>query len=142
MAGPYYVDVAVGHDANAGTSEGAGNAWASWRKAADTVVAGDHVHVKASGVYSAADGENDCICLIDTPGTLNTPIVWEGYYATPGDGGIVTLDADVNTLANAIRTDMGGGNVFHVFKGFVMTGATSHGFNGGGGNDDRIGLIP
>jgi hypothetical protein len=33
----YYVDTAVGNDGNAGTSEGAGNAWATIDKAMNTV---------------------------------------------------------------------------------------------------------
>lgn len=134
----YYVDVAVGDDGNLGTSPGAGNAWASFEKAADTVAAGDTVYVKASGVYSAQDGANGCICLIDTLGTNIAPIVWRAYFATIDDGGIVKMDASVNALVNVIKTDMAGGSVFNVFEGFEITGATSHGVVGGIGNDDHI----
>ena len=79
----YYVDTAVGDDANAGTSEGAGNAWATIDKAMNTVAAGDKVWVKASGTYD----ENG---NIDTAGSLLSPIEFEGYSSTTGDNGKVT----------------------------------------------------
>jgi len=50
----YYVDTAVGDDGNLGTSEGAGNAWATIQHAVDNVAADDKVWVKASGTYSEA----------------------------------------------------------------------------------------
>ncbi len=137
----YYLDVVLGNDGNAGTSPGAGNAWASFEKAAGTVIAGDWVYVKASASYTAEDASNDCICLIDIPGTNIAPIVWVGYYEFPGDGGIVTMDASVNVLANVIRTDMSGGSVFNVFKNFEMAGATGVGLSGGAGSDDYINLV-
>lgn len=141
MVEVYYIDVVLGDDGNIGKSPGAGNAWASFEKAAGTVVAGDLVWVKASASYTAEDASNDCICLIDTPGTMTEPIVWVGYYEFPGDGGIVTMDASSNVLANVVRTDMSGGDVYHVFEGFEMTGATSHGFNGNGGADRSTKVI-
>src|SRR3990167_8766585 len=37
----YYVEPGIGADVNLGTSQGAGNSWATLQKAADTAVAGD-----------------------------------------------------------------------------------------------------
>lgn len=81
----YYIDGAVGDDANAGTAEGAGNAWASMSKAFSTVVAGDTVWVKASVTYT------DQATFLPV-GANNAWIRYEGYTTTPGDGGIVTFD--------------------------------------------------
>ncbi len=129
FANTYYVDVAVGADGNAGTSEGAGNAWATLEKAADTVGANDKVFVKASGSYVAeynTGGAKDCVLYIITVGAAATSIVWEGYFSTPGDGGIVTIDANTNTLGSAaltaLTTDM-----YNVFKNFYFTGASGAG---------------
>ena len=52
MATTWYVDGAVGNDSNAGTSPGAGNAWATIGKATSTAAAGDTVNVKASATYT------------------------------------------------------------------------------------------
>ena len=82
----YYVDGAVGNDGNAGTSEGAGNAWATIDHAMNTVAAGDKVFVKATGTYSETP-------VMDTVGASNNPITFEGYTTTPGDNGKVTVDA-------------------------------------------------
>jgi hypothetical protein len=86
----YYVDGAVGDDANAGTSEGAGNAWATMDNAMNNVAAGDIVYVKASATYNE-------IATIDTLGTSTLPIQFIGYTTTPGDSGIVTCDGGSST---------------------------------------------
>lgn len=81
----YYVDGVDGNDANAGTSEGSGNAWATIQKAADTVVAGDNVYVKGNGTYAES-------VTLATAGTAALPIAWAGYTTTPDDEGIATID--------------------------------------------------
>ena len=109
----YYVDGAVGNDANAGTSEGAGNAWATIDKAMNTVVAGDHVYVKASATYSESPS-------IDTAGAITNPIVFEGYSSTPGDNGKVTI-SDATTC---LTTSFGGfTSAYYWFRNFKFNGS-------------------
>ena len=125
----YYVDVAVGNDVNAGTSEGAGNAWASIGKALDTVVAGNTVYVKASGDYTAQHGASGAIGEFKTGAAVADFILFEGYTTTPGDGtfACVTLDAGPNTLANCLKypaTDM---YLYYAFRFFRFTGASGDG---------------
>ena len=79
----YYVDTVDGLDTNAGTSEGAGNAWKTIAKAQATVAAGDVVYIKASGTYDEA-------VTLTTSGTNTAHIRWFGYTTTPGDNGLVT----------------------------------------------------
>jgi hypothetical protein len=120
VAGPYYVDGAVGDDANAGTSEGAGNAWATVDKAMNTVAAGEKVWVKASATYNE-------LATIDTVGgSGNTPIEFEGYTSATGDGGKATIDGQ-STRANCIADSLGVVGGYYIFKNFILTGATSHG---------------
>ena len=110
----YYVDGAVGNDSNAGTSEGAGNAWATIDKAMNTVVAGDKVFVKASATYA----EN---ATIDTAGGFGNPIVFEGYTSTTGDNGLVTHNAGTSS---ACITSAATSGVHYIFKNFDWNGST------------------
>ena len=86
----YYVDGAVGNDANAGTAEGAGNAWATIGKAESVIGSGDHVYIKASAAYTEE------VTLALSYGTSQTPPWYEGYTDTPGDGGRITWNAGTN----------------------------------------------
>lgn len=92
----YYLDSALGSDANAGTAEGAGNAWQTWGKALSTAAAGDTVHVKSSAAYT----------LTASPTCANSgsiaagPIQIIGYQTTPGDGG---TKPTVTSATNSIR---------------------------------------
>jgi hypothetical protein len=122
----YYVDTAVGNDGNAGTSEGAGNAWATIDKAMNTVAAGDQVWVKASGNYNE-------LATIDTAGGSATPIVFEGYTTTTGDNGRVTIDGQ-STRASCINEAIAG-NIYYIFSNFVFTGATGDGVDFGTSED-------
>ena len=99
----YYVDVAVGNDGNAGTSEGAGNAWASIGKAMQTVASADLVHIMGTGTYSAEDGSTGCIGKIITAGYITIL----GNGGEIGDGGKATLDAGVNGLDYCIGNSGG-----------------------------------
>ena len=110
----YYVDGAVGNDGNAGTSEGAGNAWATIDHAMNTVVADDKVFVKASATYA----EN---ATIDTAGGFGTPIVFEGYTSTPGDHGLVTHNAGASS---ACITSAATSGVHYIFLNFDWNGST------------------
>jgi hypothetical protein len=103
----YYVDTSVGNDGNAGTSEGAGNAWAT------TVIAGDKVWVKASGTYVEDPA-------IDTAGGTTTPIVFEGYQNSTGDNGKVTISG----VTNCLTTTLGSGESRYIFKNIIFNGGT------------------
>jgi len=75
FADTYYVSVS-GDDTYAGTATN--TAWRTIQKAADSVVAGDTVYVKA-GDYG---NEN---VVMGTDGTSSAKIIFEGYQNTPGD---------------------------------------------------------
>ena len=87
----YYVDGAVGNDTNLGTSEGAGNAWATIQYASDNIAAGDKVFIKASASYAEA-------VTVTTLAAYDNSIIWEGYTTTPGDGGKITMDGGGSLL--------------------------------------------
>lgn len=115
----YYVDGAVGNDGNLGTSEGAGNAWATIDKAMNEVAAGDKVWVKASATYTET-------ATIDTAGGEgSTPIIFEGYTSSPGDHGKVTIDAEdtrPSCVADSILT-----GIHYVFRNFILKNSTGDG---------------
>lgn len=110
----YYVDGAVGNDANAGTSPGAGNAWATIGHAASTVAAGDKVNVKNSASYAE-------LVAITTSGSVTANIVWEGYTTTVGDGGRAIIEGG-NTRATCLHL---ADKIFNVWKNFTFQGATT-----------------
>ena len=115
----YYVDGAVGNDTNAGTSEGAGNAWATIDKAASTVAAADTVYVKASATYSEQ-------VTLDTAGTDGNIIRWIGYTSTTGDNGKVTIDSPSNYAVDGASF-----GAYHSWRNFIFTGGSSNGYNAG-----------
>jgi len=81
----YYVDGAVGNNGNLGTSEGAGNAWATIQYAVTNSSAGDQIYIKASADYTEG--------VTLTAGTAAAWKTFTGYTSTPGDGGKATVDA-------------------------------------------------
>lgn len=114
--------MAVGDDANLGTSEGAGNAWKTVDKAMNEVAADDKVWVKASANYTE-------LATIDTAGGKNTPIIFEGYTSSTGDGGRVTVTGG-GVRANCIADSLGAGtDIFYIFKNFRFTDATGAGID-------------
>ena len=115
----YYVDGAVGSDdsSNDGLSEGAGNAWATIDHAMNNVIAGDHVYVKASATYD----EN---AIVETFGTNESMIIFEGYTSTPGDNGHCIHK---NTGGIALSDSVS--NAFYLFKNFDWNGSSSTGVN-------------
>ncbi len=115
----YFLDDAVGNDGNAGTSEGAGNAWLTVDKALSTVVAGDKVWVKDSGIYSED-------AALDTPGTNISPIIMEGYATTTGDGGKATIAA-VSVSCILIGAITASGNHHYGWRNFIFDGAGGSG---------------
>ena len=113
----YYVDVAVGNDANAGTAEGAGNAWASIAKGLTTAVAGDTVYVKASGTYSEGS------LSWTNVGSRASPISVIGYTTTPGDNG----RAVVVSPSSAVITSGSAGTNYRVFRNLDLQGGANAG---------------
>jgi hypothetical protein len=113
----YYIDGAVGSDANAGTSEGAGNAWATIDKAMNTVAAGDVVYVKASATYNE-------LATIDTLGTYTAPISFIGYSSAVDDDGMVTWTAPTSACLTG-----GTGSVNYQFRNLHFSGGTSNNVN-------------
>lgn len=117
----YYVDGAVGNDTNAGTSPGAGNAWATIGKAATTMVAGDSVNIKASATYT--------ITTAITPtnsGSTTLPITYSGYTSSPGDGGQITVACSTNSV-NMIDLH---GQSFLIYQNFILSNSAGTPGNG------------
>ena len=125
----YYVDITTGSDADDGLSEG--NAWQHLAKAADIVTAGTTVYVKASAVYETEDGANNCVMQTSADGAVDSPITFIGYTSIITDGGQVTVNADPmgDQFASAIDGTASGS--YHIWKNFIFTGGSSHGYNGG-----------
>ena len=137
MANPtntYYVTAAA-----TGGGTGAIGSPFTLEEAADTVAADDKVYVKADAVYEIEDGANDCVIHITTAGTLSTWIQWEGYTATPGDGGQATINANPagDQFASCVLTALGG-SVFNTFYNFIFTGAAGDAFDANGTTDDSV----
>lgn len=86
----YYVDGAVGNDSNAGTSEGAGNAWATIGKAVSTIANGDVVWIKASATYAET-------ITLASHAANDSPRTFAGYSSTTGDNGKVTVQPSSGT---------------------------------------------
>ena len=78
----YYVDPALGNDGNAGTSEGAGNAWLTLQYALDNTVSLDEIYVKNSAII-------DVSSVIDIDQSQGSRQV-KGYSSVISDDGIVT----------------------------------------------------
>lgn len=111
----YYVSTATGLDTDSGLTEAL--AWKTVDKAMNTVAAGDKVWVKADGNYNEKPSVN-------TVGTSATPIVFEGYTSTPGDGGRATVDGQSSRNSCLVDSVGAGTDTFYVFKNFRFTGST------------------
>ncbi len=123
----YYVDGAVGSDANDGLAEGAANAWLTIDKAMSTVLTDDKIFIKASAVYSEQ-------ATIITAGGLGLGTVYEGYTTTPGDQGKATMVGTTYCITTALSA------IYHVFRNLKFTGASSHGVNLNGSIGDSVGF--
>ena len=122
MATNYYVDGAVGDDDNAGTSEGAGNALATINAGVLKCTAvGDHLYIKASVTYALGNTST-----YPVNGTAIAPVITEGYTATPGDGGMVTIDC-----ANANDDGSFNSKNNHIIRNITVIDSTLNGFNWG-----------
>ena len=109
----YYVDGAVGNDANTGLAAGAGNAWATIQHAASTIANNDTVWVKASATY------NETVTTVQ--GGVNQHKKFYGYETTPGDDGKATISGATNCVVATSYT---------TWKNFVFTGASSNAVTG------------
>jgi len=134
MADIYFVDVTTGNNGDSGLTEAL--AWKDLGFAANQVAADDKVWVKASASYIADDPDTATTNWeITTAGGNVTPIIWEGYYSSTGDGGVVTVDAQ-DTNLTCLLTSIGG-NVYNVFKNFRFTQAADAGVSLNAGADDH-----
>jgi len=110
--------MAVGDDANLGTSPGVGNAWKTLGKTQTApIAAGDKVYVKGSADYTET-------LAISVAGTVTAPIIFEGYTAAPGDGGMATVNG---AAARTTGLTPAAGSNFYVFKNFRFTDHTGVG---------------
>lgn len=87
--------------------------------------------------HDGAGGDAGAIIYIDqlAPG-ITTPNTFEGYTATPGDGGVATLDCaydGANKLTNGIK-HISAGN-YWVIKNFDIINASGDGVEGTGNAD-------
>jgi len=128
----------TGLDSNDGLTKGA--AFLTIDKAANTVAAGDTVHVGA-GVYRE-------IVTIDTSGTSGSIILWiaDVTGANTDDPGLVIISAYANELSTASRNhciDLNDGKQWNTFRGFTMTGGTNSalGDQGTTANNNYEGIV-
>jgi hypothetical protein len=124
----YYVDGAVGNDTNDGLAEGAGNAWATIQKAADTALnGGDIIYVKNSVTYT----EEVTQSVTPTGYSNANPLRWIGYSDVPGDFGRVVIDSP-SSYAWYITYQV----AYGLWMNFSFTGGSTYGFNHSFGSGD------
>jgi len=121
MAGPYYVEPAVGNDSNAGTSWGAGNAWATLQKAVDTVAAGETVYCRGTESISAA------IDFDGTDGTVASRINIIGCNEAGDDDGTYYTIAAGSSTCHGINA---AGQDFITLKNIELTSSAAGAYNG------------
>jgi len=124
----YYLDAQNGSDGNDGLSEG--NAWATFEKAMDNVNDGDLVYVQGGTDYTDEDGVNNCGAFLDDAGAQGSPITFEGYTTTPGDGGMAIIDGTANSLVNGLYV-AGFTNVRYIFKNITVRDVSGVGWEFG-----------
>lgn len=79
-----------------------------------TLIAGAKVYVKATATYSITAANN----ILNTSGTSLAWIMYEGYNATRGDNGQVTVQRSSGSSFNMI----GGSGNFRTMKNFIIDG--------------------
>jgi len=124
-----YVDCANGNDGSDGTSEA--NAWLTVQFAADTATSGMRVNIEWD------DSSFDCtlsatIDMDTNSGTVDDPILFQGYTTTPGDGGVAVIDGD-STAGNIFQMNSAD---FIIFRHIEVKGGTIDGWNIGNGSDN------
>ena len=106
----YYVE--TGHG---GTDSGTvDNPWLTIDQAMNAVAAGDKVWVKASGTYTET-------ATVDTSGTAESYIVFEGYTTTPGDNGKITWTSSSGDALNDVVI-----NAYYYFKNIIWSACAAH----------------
>lgn len=113
----YYVDNVTGNDGNAGTSEGAGNAWATIQYGLDTIANGDTLYVKAAATYTEVGISTSAV------GTFSAPRHVVGYTSTITDEGKVTV-----TPASGYCIQFTGAGTYTTLHNFKFNGGASAGF--------------
>ena len=107
-------------------------------EACDAAAADDLFHVYGDGGDYTAEyvtgGAKDCVMYLVTEGNNIQPIVWQGCFDTPGDGGIAIIDASSEVLANAANGVTAG--LGNVLKNIEFGGGTGEGFEGQGSPDN------
>lgn len=78
---------------NSGDGLSEPNAWKDPGYAEENSDGNDRINLKASATYTVEHGSNDAIlCAVENASDVS-PKHYRGYHTTPGDGGIVTFDA-------------------------------------------------
>jgi hypothetical protein len=106
-----------------------GGAIADIATAETGVVAGNRVDIKATANYNVSSN-----ITFSTNGASGSPITWEGYTTTPGDGGHAVILNNVPT--GSLNMFTGGAN-FQRFRHLTLdcnAGATCRAFNNTGNN--------
>lgn len=124
----YYVQPGVGSDSNAGNGWGAGSAWATLKKAADTAAAGDTIYmsngasdvITVSTTYVFAAG----VRVISTSDTSHTP---PQTYAAGAGVSSTTFGIDISINGTV--------SMFGISLATANSGTTVLTLNGGTGGD-------
>jgi len=123
----FFVDGAVGNDANAGTSEGAGNAWLTIDKGMNTVSDGDTVYIKASATYTE-------LVTIDNGAKVDEVTAFIGYTTVITDNGQITIDGSGSNnygITTALTVP-----IYYHFANIIVQNSTGTGFNIGTSADN------
>lgn len=121
MAGPYYIDKAVGNDANTGLSEGAGNAFETIDKYYQICAAGEIGYAKASATYTER-------ATAVTAGTITAPVFLIGYTSVITDNGQITIDG---TGSNSYGLANNNTSHYQIIGNVKVINSTGQGFQYG-----------
>lgn len=99
-----------------------GGAIATIDRAMNLIRDGEKSWVKATADYTET-------ATIDRAATATTPIIFEGYTSTTGDGGRVTINGSASRASGLLDGLSSATSVNYLFKNFRFTNHTSHGVN-------------
>lgn len=106
-------------DQSAGDITSSDGPWITIDKVMVGLGNGDHAWVRATASYT------ETVVLDTFKAAWSTPVIFEGYTTTPGDGGKVTIDGGATRASGFTTTQVGGTN--YVFKNFIITNHTAAG---------------